>query len=67
MSMELGLGDWPPRADWGRIPKCPYCSATNIRRRAKHQKTCGADVCRAKLSLAGQRKAQAKKVALAVG
>ncbi len=32
--------------NWGTIPQCPHCPATNITRRSPQQKTCGALKCR---------------------
>ena len=58
------FGDFLFAPDWGVIPKCPYCSATNIQRRAKKQKTCGADRCKVQLGMEAQRRRErTKKVA----
>ena len=61
MAFEFDAPHWT--RDWGVVEKCPYCSAINIRRKNKQQKTCGAEACRLQLGFeAKQRRARAKKI-----
>ncbi len=42
------IGHLTAHRDWGVIPKCPHCAATDIKRAAPNQKTCGKAGCQLK-------------------
>jgi hypothetical protein len=51
---------------WGRIPKCPYCDATDIVRRSPNQITCGKAGCQYRHQMAANRAHKARLAAKAV-
>jgi hypothetical protein len=46
MRVSSQIGHVAPNRNWGYVEKCPYCSATNIKRVSKKQITCGKPACR---------------------